>query len=391
MSFGWSIQDHLWVFILAGLFYAAALYVLVWNRIVGTRAPKVLKFGDSAQLARLMPQPVGRRTRLKALFRAAGLLAIGFAMLRPQFGAGEKVVPATNLDVVIVLDYSKSMYARDVTPNRISRAKVEVSNLIHRLPGARFGAVAFAGEPMSFPLTSDGSAIAQFFRGLDPNDMPVGGTSTARALDQARGILSRDPKAKDHARVILLVTDGEDLDGDPVHVAETCKTEGIVIDVVQIGGRTPEAIPEMGTDGRVAGTRRDSQGRVLTTALSAEGEAQLKKIAETSGGVLVRSEGSSTGIDKVAQNLERKMRVELGERVVTLRDEAFETPLLLALLFLLLDCFLPETELVGAGKRLNRIRVWLLDLVVPKRAERLAKEAQTKAANDVSATEAKNA
>ncbi|MFO0662711.1 MAG: vWA domain-containing protein [Polyangiaceae bacterium] len=373
MNFGWDIKNNLWVFILAGIFYAFALYVLVWQRIVSTYRPKVERFGDPAQLARLMPQPIGRRTKLKALFRAAGLLCIGFAMLRPQFGAGEKLVPATNLDVVIVLDYSKSMYARDVTPNRISRAKVEVNNLIHRLPGARFGAVAFAGEPMSFPLTSDGSAIAQFFRGLDPNDMPVGGTSTARALDQARGILARDPKSKDHARVILLVTDGEDLEGDPVQVAERCKAENIVVEVVQIGGRTPETIPEMGNDGRVIGTRRDSQGHVLTTALSAEGEAQLKKIAETSGGLLVRSEGSSTGIDKVAASLERKMRVELAERVITLRDEAFETPLALGLFFLLLDCFMPETDLPRTGRFLRRVGLWLLDLVTPKRAERIAK------------------
>ena len=89
-------------------------------------------------------------------------VAIGFvALAQPQYGRGTRIVPATNLDVVIVLDYSKSMYAKDVSPSRTERAKSEVSRLIGDLPGARFGAVAFAGEPISFPLTSDGAAIAQ--------------------------------------------------------------------------------------------------------------------------------------------------------------------------------------------------------------------------------------
>ena len=106
---------------------------------------------------------------------------------------------------------------------------------------------------MSFPLTSDGAAIAQFFRQLDPNDMPVGGTATARALERGREVFARDPKSKDHVRVIVLVTDGEDLEGDPVSVAEHCQQEGTRIDVVQIGGRAPEVIPEVGADGKIAG------------------------------------------------------------------------------------------------------------------------------------------
>src|SRR6185503_4933707 len=118
------------------------------------------------------------------------------ALARPQFGRGQKLVPATNLDVVIVLDYSKSMYARDIAPSRIARAKAEISRLVRELPGARFGAVAFAGDPMSFPMTSDSAAIAQFFRQLEPNDMPVGGTAIAKALERARELMARDPKSR---------------------------------------------------------------------------------------------------------------------------------------------------------------------------------------------------
>ena len=234
------------------------------------------------------------------------------------------------------------MYARDVAPSRIARAKAEVGRLIRDLPGARFGAIAFAGEPMSFPLTSDGGAIAQFFRQLEPNDMPIGGTATARALERARELFAHDPKSKDHVRVIVLVTDGEDLEGDPINVAEACASEGTRIDVVQIGGRLPEPIPEVGPDGKVVGLRKDEDGKLITTELSAEGEAQLAKVASTTHGTIVRSEHGETGIDAIGRELQHMMREELSEKVETVYAEEYAWPLGAALLLLMLEAALDE-------------------------------------------------
>jgi Ca-activated chloride channel family protein len=226
------------------------------------------------------------------------------------------------------------MYARDVAPSRIARAKAEVGRLIHDLPGARFGAIAFAGEPMSFPLTSDGGAIAQFFRQLEPNDMPIGGTATAKALEKARELFAHDPKSKDHVRVIVLVTDGEDLEGDPVNIAEACAKEGTRIDVVQIGGRLPEPIPDVGVDGKVLGLRRDDDGKLI--------EAQLAKLASTTNGTIVRSEHGETGIDKIAKELTRMMREELSEKVETVYAEEYAWPLGVALLLLMVEAAIDE-------------------------------------------------
>jgi Ca-activated chloride channel family protein len=283
----------------------------------------------------------GRRT-VKGGFLVLGVLFAFLTLARPQFGHGTRLIPATNLDVVVVLDYSKSMYARDVAPSRIARAKAEVARLIQDLPGARFGAVAFAGEPMSFPLTSDGAAIAQFFRQLDPNDMPVGGTATARALEAGREVFAHDPKSKDHVRVMVLVTDGEDLEGDPVAVAQSCAQEGTRIDVVQIGGRAPEAIPEVGADRKVSGIRREEDGKPLTTELSAEGEAQLARVAQSTGGTIVRAEHGATGIDQIAKALQRMMREELSEKVETVYAEEYAWPLGAAVVLLLFDALLGE-------------------------------------------------
>jgi Ca-activated chloride channel family protein len=317
--------------------YASAI---VWGALRQARAAKT--FGEPRLLNALVTHDGAGRRAIKAVMLIVAMVLAFIALARPQFGSGTKIVPATNLDVVVVLDYSKSMYARDIVPSRIARAKAEVARLIQDLAGARFGAVAFAGEPMSFPLSSDGAAIAQFFRQLEPNDMPVGGTATARALERARELFARDPKSKDHVRVIVLVTDGEDLEGDPVSVAENCQREGTRIDVVQIGGRAPEVIPEVGPNGKVSGIRRDDEGKPLTTQLSADGEAQLARVAQSTGGTIVRAEHGDTGIDQVARALHRMMRDELSEKVETVYAEEYAWPLGIAILLLLVEALIGE-------------------------------------------------
>ncbi|MGH7284940.1 MAG: vWA domain-containing protein [Polyangiaceae bacterium] len=323
--------------------------VLVWLGFVGalilaslSRARAEKRFGDPALVGKLSTFDATARRATKGVLLAAAIALAFFALARPQFGRGTRLIPATNLDIAIVLDYSKSMYARDITPSRITRAKAEVARLIEKLPGARFCAIAFAGEPMAFPLTSDGAAIAQFFRQLEPNDMPVGGTATAKALERARDMLNHDPKAKSHVKMIVLVTDGEDLEGDPVQVAKECAEDGIKIDVVQIGGRAPEVIPNVAADGKVNGIRHDDDGKPLMTELSAEGEAQLASVATTTGGMIVRSENGETGIDKVAQALSQMMKDELSEKVETVYGEEYSWPLGAALVLFLVEAFIPE-------------------------------------------------
>lgn len=322
-----------------GLVAAAALIIGAWLHVRASR-----RFGDDECVRLLVTGQAASRRALKAILLVLAV-AIGFvALAQPQYGRGTRLVPATNLDVVIALDYSKSMHARDVTPSRIERAKAEVARLIRDLPGARVGAIAFAGEPLSFPLTSDGAAIAQFFRQLTPEDMPIGGTAIARALGAGLELFHRDPVSARHRRVVVLVTDGEDLEGDPVAVAETAAKEQVTIHVVQIGGRTPEPIPEIDEHGNVIGWRKDAEGQPLTTALTAEGEEQLGKIARASGGNVVRSKRGNTGISEIAAAMRRMMTEELTDRVETIFADVYAYPLALAFLLLVLETFVPEVS-----------------------------------------------
>lgn len=330
----------IWLFGTGFALLVAALFV------VGSilRHRQLRKFGDEALVSTLLTAQAGGRRALKGVLCVLAVALAFVAAAQPQYGKGAKLIPATNLDLVIVLDYSKSMYARDIAPSRTLRAKSEVARLISSLPGARFGAVAFAGQPIAFPLTSDGPAISQFFQQMSPNDMPVGGTAIARALEAGRELLARDPLSKTHKRVMLLVTDGEDLEGDPVSVATSIGQEEISIFVVQIGGRTPEPIPQVSETGEVQGMRTDEEGKPLTTSLSAEGEAQLGSIASSTGGAVVRSEAGQTGIAEIERRLKLLMTEELSERVETIYADVYLYPLGLALLLVLLEAFIPEAR-----------------------------------------------
>lgn len=323
---------------LVALLYGAVLLV---GALRARRARDT--FGDDKRIGALVTFDASKRRAWKGVLLVVATALAFVAAARPQYGKGQRLIPATNVDVVIVLDYSKSMYARDVEPSRIFRAKVEVGKLVTELRGARFGAVAFAGEPIGFPLTADGSAIAQFFRQLEPNDMPIGGTAIARALEQARELLRRDPKSKDHKKFIILITDGEDLEGSPLSVARSIDNDETTIDVVQIGGRTSEPIPNIGDNGEVLGWRTTDDGRPMTTELTPQGERQLESIAKaTKGGKYIRAGKGSTGIEEIAADLRDQMKTKYAEKVETVYADVYMYPLCICIVLLLVEAFLSE-------------------------------------------------
>ena len=191
-----------------------ALFVLGWRRC----APRErARFGDPDAIARARDARPGEAARLEGRApRRRDRARVRRRSRARNTGGARGSSPRPTSTWSSCSTTRRACTRATSRPSRIARAKAEVARLIHELAGARFGAVAFAGEPMGFPLTADGAAIAQFFRQLEPNDMPVGGTAIARALERARELLARDPKSNEHSRVILLVTDGEDLEGDPV-------------------------------------------------------------------------------------------------------------------------------------------------------------------------------
>ncbi len=321
----------------------------------GYRARKrsMAGFGEPGTVSALVR---GRSPRLRAargVLFVIGLALVILAWAGPQYGSHTRVLSKRGIDFVIALDFSKSMLAKDVRPSRIERAKLELSRLFGELTGDRVGVVAFAGDTMEFPMTSDYAAIETFLRDLGPYDMPVGGTAIGRALTASKRLLERahgGPEgAKDpedlrgqRSQVVLLFTDGEDHEGEPLRAAEELAQAGIRVFVVGIGSKSGEPIPTYAPDGTWTGYLRDEAGKPVLTALTAQNEQQLKKIAEIGKGAYLRAREGTVGIDQILTLTRGMKQQENRARKVSIAEDRYALVLLPALLLLLLEALLPE-------------------------------------------------
>ncbi len=335
----------LWFLLLVPALAGVALFA--WRR----RVRATSTFGAPATV---LPLTVGRAAGLRAaraLLFVTGVGLLVIALAGPQYGSRTRLLRRRGVDVVVALDFSKSMLARDVAPNRIDRAKAELSRFLEELGGDRVGLVAFAGETMEFPMTTDYAALSLFLRDLGPYDMPVGGTAIGRALTTAGRVLERARGGADAAelpeeerpdQIVVLLTDGEDHEGDPVAAAEDLAERGVRVFTVGIGSRAGEPIPTYSPDGTWTGYQRDEDGNVVTTRMTEESEATLRRVAEVSGGRYVRARQGSVGMEEIRREMQTMRSAEREARRVTVHENRYALVLLPAFLLLLLEALLPE-------------------------------------------------
>jgi Ca-activated chloride channel family protein len=295
---------------------------------------------------------VGRSAGLRATRAVLLVLGLGLAIIalaRPQYGSRTKLLSKRGVDVVIALDFSKSMLAQDIKPSRIERAKAEIARFISELAGDRVGVVAFAGDTMEFPMTIDYAAAALFFRELTPADMPVGGTAIGRALTAAKRLLERSnkneadlPAGQRREKVVVLMSDGEDHEGDPAEAAAELAKMGAKVFVIALGSKSGEPIPTYAEDGTWTGYMRGEDGQPVLSVLTPEAEKQLKAVAESTGGAYFAPGRGGIGIDQIRNTLRSMKQVELQARRVTVHEERYALVLLIAFLLIVLEALLPE-------------------------------------------------
>jgi Ca-activated chloride channel family protein len=259
--------------------------------------------------------------RFHPVVGALAVLCLVIAAFNPKIAGGTKVVPRTPLDIVFVLDVSKSMYAEDVSPSRLVAARAAVEGVVERFPQARFGGVAFAGEPFPFPLTTDGPALYGQLRDVEPDAMPVGGTATGRALHAARELFQRDPYASEHERIVLLITDGDDQQGGLDEAASALANAGITLHVVAVGGRTPVPVPMHGTpapspNGGRDGGPHSTAAHPLLSGRSADGEAALARAAVVGHGEFFPAKRGIVDLTPFSRAVAGRVRGALATREV---------------------------------------------------------------------------
>ncbi|HAH21392.1 MAG TPA: hypothetical protein DCL49_10880 [Candidatus Omnitrophica bacterium] len=323
------------------LYSIAAAGILIgfygWSFI---RRRRILrKVADPRLLPELMVSVDVAKQKLKAGVLMVGILFCFCALLRPQWGFHWEELKRKGLDIVVAVDTSKSMLAEDIKPNRLERTKLALRDFTKNLRGDRIGLIAFAGSAfLQCPLTYDYGGFLLSLDSLDVTTIPQGGTSLSSALREA--LRSYEGGQKKH-KVLVIITDGEDHEGDPLKVVEEAKKEGITVFCIGIGTREGELI-SITTESGQKEFLKDRVGNVVKSRLD---EVTLQKIALMTMGSYVRSTSAEFGLELLYKEKFSKMeKREIKGAMNKQYEERFQIPLAFALLFFLVEPFISDTK-----------------------------------------------
>lgn len=292
---------------------------------------------DPELIPSVIPSSVFRFRTVKNIFLFLSVLFFFSAMARPQWGSRTQEMSRKGLDIIIAVDTSFSMLAEDLKPNRLARARYEIGSFINGLKGDRIGLLTFAGSAfMQCPLTLDYNAAVQYLDMLDAYSMPTPGTAIGKAV--RRAVKSFNQQEFKH-KVLILITDGEDHEGDPLAAAREAKKNGVIIYTIGIGSATGEPIPIRDSEGVLKGYRKDRQGNVITSRLN---DNDLKRIALETGGKYFHASAGAIELRKIHEEISSMEKKELSGRVMNMYEEKFMWFLLPGLIFFLVYLALPE-------------------------------------------------
>ena len=306
-----------------------ALMAFVWWAFA-RRAALVQRIGDPALIERLsMTVNRGmRRRRLVLWFLGIALIII--ALARPQWGSDVQIVEHRGVQVMVALDISLSMLAQDLKPTRLDRAKLEISDMMSRLTGDEVGIVLFSGASfIQFPLTFDYATARTYLRNASPDAITRQGTVIAKAISTAMTGFNEERVSQ---KIIVIMTDGENHEGDPVAAAQQAAEDGAVVYTVGFGSPEGEPIPVYDAQGNITGYREDDQGRVVISSLD---ETTLQQVARAGGGKYFRAveRGAIAGlVDEIQSFQDESLQSEFNRTKI----ERFQIFLLLGVLSLVL-------------------------------------------------------
>lgn len=332
-----AAPQYLWGLLAAPLL--VALFALAFRR----RRAALEAFGDLPLVRRLTAASSTERRVIKAALLTLAAVFLVLALARPQWGARLETVSRRGVDVVVAVDTSLSMLTEDVKPSRLAQARAIVSSLLDTLQGDRVGLVGFAGTAyVACPLTLDYSAAAMFVDVLDPDLLPVPGTALAGAL---RAGLRAFQGIEHRNKVLIVLTDGEDHEGDVLAAARAAADEGVTIYTIGIGTPNGEPIPLRNARGEIVGYKKDKHGRVVTSRLD---EAGLESLAVATGGKYFRATPDGAELKRIDEEISRMDKTSLSTRLHTAYEERYQIPLAAAIVLLLIEGALSDRRRAAA-------------------------------------------
>jgi Ca-activated chloride channel family protein len=305
------------------------------------------RLGEEVLVKKLVPDLSTYRPFIKFIFQ---LIAISLAIImlaRPQFGSKVEQIKRQGVEVIIALDVSNSMMAEDIQPSRLERAKQAISRLVETLDNDKIGLIVFAGDAFTqIPITTDYISAKMFLSTVNPDIVPKQGTAIGAAIDL--GIRSFTP-GLGKSKAMIIISDGENHEDDPIAKAKEAATAGIVIFTIGIGSTEGVPIP-VTVNGR-PDFLKDADGNTVITKLD---ENILREIAFAANGKFVRASNSNIGLDEVFSEITKLKKQELEGKMYTEYDDQFPIFAGGALLLLLADFLTMERK----NRRLSNLRIF---------------------------------
>jgi Ca-activated chloride channel homolog len=314
--------------------FALPLVVALYLWSYQARRRALRRFAAAGLVERLTPGSSLSRQILRWISFLLFLLFLVFALVRPRFGVKMEMVERKGVDIMVALDVSKSMLAQDITPNRIERAKHEIGKFIDLLRGDRVGLIVFAGESyVQCPLTLDYGAARLFLDAVGTEWIDLQGTAMAQAIEQS--VEAFRSKTNKH-KVMIILSDGEDHEGEAIEAAKRAAEEGVRIYTVGIGSESGVPIPL--SSGRNVVYKKDRDGNLVMTKLN---PAVLDRIAGEGNGAYFHA-GQDLDFTRIYREIAQMEERDFGMNKMTVYEERYQIFLAIALGLLLLEFFIPE-------------------------------------------------
>ena len=305
------------------------------------------KFGDAELVRSLMPDASSYRPLVKILIQSLAVIAMIILLARPQFGSKVQEVKRQGVEVIIALDVSNSMLAEDIQPNRLERAKQAISRLVETLSDDKIGLIVFAGDAYTqIPVTTDYISAKMFLSTINPQIVPKQGTAIASAIDLAMRSFS---PGENKSRAMIIITDGENHEDDPVAKAKEAAEKGIIVYTIGIG--SAEGVPISVNINGKTDFLKDPDGNTVITRLD---ENILKEIAITGNGKYVRANNSNIGLDQIFEDIRKLKKQELEGKIYTEYNDQFQIFAGLSLFLLMIDFIIMDRK----NRRLLNLRLF---------------------------------
>lgn len=331
-------EKYLYALLLIPFFSLLFILYIIWKKRT------VRKFGEWDVIAQLMPLLSGKRLVLKFILL---MLAYGFlivALANPQIGSRLEKIQRKGADLVIALDVSNSMLSQDIRPDRLTRAVQGISKLIDRLEGDRIGIVVFAGKAyVQLPITTDYSAAKMFLSTISTQMVPSQGTAIGDAIELSVQSFKQDERSK----AIIIITDGENHEGDVMEAAQLATEKGVKIFTIGMGSPEGSPIPLFDKFGRQTGYKTDKQGQTIVSRLD---ETTLQQLASAGNGIYVRASTGQDGLTRILDEINTLEKQEIETKMFSEYESRYQYFLAISLLLLILEFIIPERKSKWADK-----------------------------------------